>query len=349
MSQSDPTNTNPSSESLIEESHHLRSRVGLIDLSNRDRLCLLGEDRHRFLNGQVTNNIRDLRPGNGCYTLCTNNKGIIQSDAQVYALEDELLLDLEPGQGPDIQRRLESFIISDDVEIVDVAPHFGLLTVQGPLAQQVVKSAEQLGLEALPASSHQITKHSTQTYGEIYVASNPRIGTSGYDLFVGNESFEAVADLLKHRVEEAGGAVCHANSLDPLRIEAGIPRFPMDMEPSILAPELGIESQTISYSKGCYIGQEVINRIKSVGKVNRRLVGLRYESEAPSAGTPLLHDGKRVGVCLSSAYSNLAKGMIGLALVKTTHADPSTELASQASDHSESQNAHVSQLPFRLD
>ncbi|MBT5708203.1 MAG: hypothetical protein HOI66_17970, partial [Verrucomicrobia bacterium] len=169
------------------EADHLRSRVGLIDLSNRDRLCLLGEDRHRFLNGQITNNIRDLRPGFGCYSLTVNNKGIIQGDCTVYSLADEILLDLEPNHGEALATHLNGFIVSDDVEIVDVAPHFGLISIQGPLALLVLENAPFIQASNLPTKSYSITQVSLEGESEIYAANHPRGGRTGYDLFISSD------------------------------------------------------------------------------------------------------------------------------------------------------------------
>ena len=334
--------------SFIRETGQLRTHVGLIDLSNRDRICLLGNDRHRFLNGQVTNNIRDLKTGTGCYTLCTNNKGVIQGDATAYGLEDEILLDLEPGQGAAFGKRLEAFIISDDVEIVDVAPHFQLLSLQGPLAEQAILQTDALGIHTLPEDPHEITRGSNDEDGEFYITNHARIGTQGYDLFVAADRSESLKAQLKQSVERLGGALCSEKSLEPLRIEAGIPRFPVDMEPAILAPELGIESKTISYSKGCYIGQEVINRIKSVGRVKRRLIGLRFSSDAPPPGSLLFHEDKKAGLVLSSAFSTAVDGVIGLALIKTSHSEPGTQLSCSVDENSPTLSAQVTPLPFSL-
>src|SRR6058998_2886790 len=110
----------------------LRDAAGLLDLSFRSRLCLLGADRQKFLNGQVTNNVKDLKVGEGCYAALVNAKGRMQSDLNIFVLEDEILLDVEPGYGAAVTQRLEKYIIADDVQVVDAAPHYGLLSVQGP-------------------------------------------------------------------------------------------------------------------------------------------------------------------------------------------------------------------------
>ena len=112
--------------------------AGVLDLSCRSRICLTGADRVRFLHGQVTNDVKKLRVGEGCYAAITTNKGKMESDLNIFCLADELLLDFEPGLTEKISQRLEKFIVADDVQIADVAPHYGLLSVQGPKAEEVV-------------------------------------------------------------------------------------------------------------------------------------------------------------------------------------------------------------------
>src|SRR2546425_3705859 len=121
-------------EAMAEHSA-LRESAGVLDLSFRSRLCLTGADRQKFLNGQVTNNVKDLKVGEGCYAALVNAKGKMQSDLNIYVLEDEILLDFEPGYSAAVAQRLEKFIIAEDVQVVDVAPHYGL--VSGPGAKGV--------------------------------------------------------------------------------------------------------------------------------------------------------------------------------------------------------------------
>ena len=344
-----PINPAPNYGDAKAEADHLRSRVGLIDLSNRDRLCLLGEDRHRFLNGQITNNIRDLSPGSGCYSLTVTNKGIIQGDCMVYCLADEILLDIEPKHGETFATRLNGYIVSDDVEIVDVAPHFGLISIQGPLTLSVLENAHFIETNLLPTDRYSIAKVSLESEADIYAANHPRIGIAGYDLFVASNRMEEVKAALVELTRGYGGDPCGTESLETLRIEAGIPRFPIDMEPSILAPELRHEERTISYSKGCYVGQEVINRIKSIGKVKRELAGITFDTSKPIddfSGKFLYHHEKRVGFVTSVTFSEPAGQYIGLAIVKTIISEPGNRLIIADENLSDPTEATVATLPF---
>ncbi len=156
----------------------LRETAGVIDLSSRSRICLVGADRARYLHGQVTNDVKKLRTGEGCYSAITTAKGKMESDLNIYALADELLLDFEPGLTGKISQRLEKFIVADDVQIVDAAPHYGLLSVQGPKAEAVVRS---LGLFTdIPAKTLGSVKISDATLGEMYLVNHARsAGSAG--------------------------------------------------------------------------------------------------------------------------------------------------------------------------
>src|SRR5437870_6025550 len=126
----------------LAEHAALRNAVVVLDLSFRSRLCLVGADRQKFLNGQVTNNVKDLKVGEGCYAALVNAKAKMQSDLNIYLLQNEILLDFEPGYGAAVAQRLEKYVIADDVQVVDVAPLYGLLSVQGPKAVDTLIALE---------------------------------------------------------------------------------------------------------------------------------------------------------------------------------------------------------------
>src|ERR1700690_3470407 len=144
-----------------------------MDLSSRSRICLTGADRVRFLHGQVTNDVKKLRIGEGCYAAITNAKGKMESDLNIFCLADELLLDFEPGLTEKISARLEKFIVADDVQILDAAPHYGLLSVQGPKAAEAVRALNLF--PEIPARQLGSEKISDATLGEIYLANNARL------------------------------------------------------------------------------------------------------------------------------------------------------------------------------
>lgn len=305
----------------------LRNSAGVVDLGFRSRLVLTGADRVRLLNGQVTNNVKDLPPGEGCYAALVTNKGKMQSDLNIYILPEEILLDFEPGLADAITERFNKFIIADDVQVVDAAPHYGLLSVQGPRAWAVV---EKLGLNFLmPAKPFHSSSVKDETLGELYCMNQPRTGTNGFDIFTPANSLAAVADKLAAAAKELKGSPCGWCALETARIEAGIPRFGMEMDETNLAPEAGIEARAISYTKGCYIGQEVIARIRTYGQVAKALRGLRLANslpELPRKGDKLFLDDKDVGYVCSAIHSPTLNANIGFGYVRRGHNEIGTEL-----------------------
>ncbi|HEX3890330.1 MAG TPA: glycine cleavage T C-terminal barrel domain-containing protein, partial [Verrucomicrobiae bacterium] len=225
------------------------------------------------------------------------------------------------------------------VQIVDAAPHYGLLSVQGSKALEVV-SALNLFPE-IPTQQLGSIKISDATLGEIYIANNPRLdGTQGragsplpavgahgvtrptnfgFDLFIPNNSLGAVADKLIFAAKQIGGRAIGWTAFETARIENGIPRFGADMDETNIPLECNIESRAIVYNKGCYIGQEVINRIHSVGHVTRELRGLRLADDLktlPQKHDKLFHAGKEVGYMTSAVKSPSLKALVALGYVR---------------------------------
>ena len=312
---------------ILAEHRALTASVGVLDLSFRSRLCLTGADRQRFLHGQVTNDVNKLQSGQGCYAALISAKGKMQSDLTIYRLADELLLDFEPGLGTIVTERLEKYIIADDVQIVDVTPHYGLLSVQGPQSVAAVEKL-QLGF-MLPSLPFNFSKVANATLGEVYLINQPRSGTTGFDLFVPTNALAAVADKLIAAAKELGGRACGWRAMETARIEAGLPRFGADMDESNLPPEAGLDTKAISYSKGCYIGQEVIARIRTYGQVAKALRGLRLADGLPSLpikGDKLFNGDKEVRFITSSVFSPRLAANIALGYVRREANAIGTEL-----------------------
>ena len=303
----------------LAEHAALRTTAGVLDLSSRSRICLVGADRARYLHGQVTNDVKKLGPGTGTYATVTTAKGKMEADLNIFCLADELLLDFEPGLTEKITQRLEKFIVADDVQIVDAAPHYGLLTVQGPRAIEVVRALGLPGDSEPPARAYQSLKIADAMLGELYLVNLPRLETIGFDLFVPNDSLGAVADKLIGAARQIGGRAVGWTAFEIARIEAGRPRFGADMDETNIPLECGLEARAVSYSKGCYIGQEVINRIHSVGHVNRELRGLRLADTLPALparGDKLFHADKEVGYVTSAVASPGLQANIALGYVR---------------------------------
>jgi folate-binding protein YgfZ len=303
----------------------LRESAGALDLSFRSRLCLLGADRQAFLNGQVTNNVKDLRTGDGCYAALVTARGKMESDLHIYCLENELLLDFEPGLSATVRARLEKYIIAEDAQVADVAPHYGLLSAQGPRAAEVLQS---LGL-AVPQKAMGAIRVEDAALGEIYVTNQPRFGSAGFDLFIPTTALALAAERLLAATLAAGGRFCGWAALEVARIEAGLPRFGQDMDSTTLPPEAGLDATAVSYSKGCYIGQEVIARIRTYGQVAKSLRGLRLPDdlpELPAKGAKIFREEKEVGAITSATRSPTLHANIALGYVRREAAAPGTEL-----------------------
>ena len=311
----------------------LNDTTAILDLSFRSRICLTGTDRVRFLHGQVTNDITRLRPGEGCYAALTTSKGRMESDLNIYQLKDELLLDFEPGLAQTVSQRLEKYIVSDDVQMVDVSTFYGVLSVQGPKAAEVLRGAE-LAKE-VPTKPFTFIEISDATHGEIYVMNQPRLRGTGFDLFIPNAALEGMARKLVSSANSSGGTLAGWAAFETARIEAGIPRFGADMDETNIPIECGIEARAISYNKGCYIGQEVLNRIHTLGHVNKSLRGLRLTDDLkslPVKGDKLFHDGKEVGCVTSAAVSPKLKANIALAYIRREVDQDGTELVLRSQD-----------------
>ena len=297
------------------EAAALRQRAGLVDLSFRDRLCLVGPDRIRFLNGQVTQDVKALAIGRGCYAALITAKGRMVSDLNLHVLADEVLVDCEPGFGTRVAERLSSFIIADDVQVIDVTPHCGLLSVQGPGAADAV-----MGIApALPREPFEHVVWKVDDLGEACLISHPRGGSAGFDLFLPPPALAPFWNRLAESIRRAGGCPVGWEALELLRIEQGIPRFGADMDETNLPPEAGIEKRAISYTKGCYTGQEIIARLRTYGHVNRRLCGLRWPLEAqvfPKPGDRLWQGDRAIGHVTSLASSEALRSNIALGYIR---------------------------------
>lgn len=364
---------------VLAEHTALYASAGILDFSFRGRLCLTGADRMRFLHGQITNDVKRLRVGEGGYAALTTAKGRMQSDLNVFVLPDELLLDCEPGYAATVAARLEKYIVADDVQVVDVAPLYGLLTVQGPKSEAVVRAIDLF--TALPANPLASTKVHDATLGEIHLMNHARLQPpggifglrgqaepdsalaggpkapsplratgavhSGFDLFVPTDSLGAVADKLLAAAKSIGGRAVGWSAFEIARIEAGIPRFGADMDETNLPQECGIEAGAISYTKGCYIGQEVLNRIHSMGHVNRELRGLRLADELPSLpakGDKLFQGDKEIGHITSAVRSPRLDANLALGYVRREAGAVGTEL--KVHGRSGPTDASIVALPF---
>jgi folate-binding protein YgfZ len=281
----------------------LREGAAWLDLSQRGKIAVRGPDRTRLIHAITTNDIRALVPGTGCYTLFLNAQGRVLADANVFCLPDEILLDTEPETRFSILTHIGDFTIADDALTVDLTPTLGTIAVEGPKARQVLQET----LSMLPVHKHGIV---ASQYG--WVARASTSGQPGWLVFTPS----AMQRRFVQKIESAGGIRAESADARVVRIENRIPRFGEEITPRFLAPEVG-DVDAISRNKGCYLGQEVVERIRSRNVLSRRLTAISFDSGAfAKAGTKLHDHDVRAGEIVSAVYSPWLGQWIGLAYIR---------------------------------
>jgi len=321
--------------SLPEEVEALHEGCCLVDRGSVDRLVMGGPDRERFLSGMVTCDVRQLGDGGGTYGFFTSRKGGVLSDFALLSLEDRFLLELPAGRGEAVADHLRTYILADRVELERVSDPVPL-AVAGPEAKRWLRDL--LG-EGFPPAAEARWGHGSAEIDRVpvRVASRPFLGVDAWTVWVAADGAEQVARALI----EAGARPAGREALEVVRIEAGVPLWGADYDESNLPQEVGPD-EALNFTKGCYLGQEVVARIHYRGGVNRRLVGLEFDGDQPPAtGTGLLFDDREVGRVGSVTVSPLLEGPIGLAVVHKKAAEPGTRLDVQGDGEAE-----VAALPF---
>jgi len=278
--------------SSAEELTALRHGCGIFDLGWRGKLVLSGEDRVRWLNGMISNNTRDLVQDFGNYNLLLNAQGRIQGDLLVFQRGEFYVLETEAGQVAGIREFLERYIIMDDVEIGDISTSLTSLGVAGPNAVDVLTRA---GLNPGVARTGQVLDGSWNGMG-FSLVKDPVPARNWYELWLAPENVEAFWSALT----DAGAVSVGAEALEWQRILLGLPRIGVDTGARVLPQETGLEI-ALHYTKGCYIGQEIVERIHSRGQVHRQLAGVVIDGELPPPGSKVLSGDKEVGEITSGA------------------------------------------------
>ena len=282
----------------------LTERVGLLDRSERGKLALSGADAKEFLHGQVTQDILGLTPGHGCYAAFLTPKGKMLGDLRVLDVgppTEELLLDTERVALQALFNMIRRYSLGYSAELHKRTLECGLLSLIGPLAEELVARA---GV-TLGAAEHD---HTELSLGGVSVRA---IRTdTGIDLLFAGEQLQAVRELLL----EAGATDVSEEAAEVLRIERGRPRYGIDLDDSVIPQEAHLNQRAVSFTKGCYVGQETVARLFYKGKPNRELRGLT-SAEPLAVGTELRVEDRVVGTVTSSALSP-RHGAIALALVR---------------------------------
>lgn len=302
----------------------------------RGRLRLSGRDRQTFLQGMVSNDVA-VSPGQGCYTFVLDATGHVLADARVLCAPDYLLLDVEPGRAAFVAETLDRYLIMEKCRIEDVTGETGQLFVGGPQSAGVLNEIGIVHAGGWTEGQNAVTHLGDDP---VLVAATRLIPGPAFDLY----GSPAALDKFAQQLAGVGAQEVDAEWLDARRIEAGVPRFGVDMDEKVLAPETGQQARAISYKKGCYIGQEIVARIDARGHTNRTLAGfvMPGHDAPPAPGTPVIAsaDGKEIGRVTSAAVSPALNQILVLGYVRREHAAPGTPVTIAG------QPAAVAALPF---
>ena len=291
----------------------LVSGCGVFDISTRAKVELTGRDRVRWLNGMVSNNIRELAPGSGVYAFLLNPQGHILAELEVYALPEKLLVLSHAAFRERTVATLKKYVIGSQVKVDDQTDRMGSFAMEGPRAMEI---ADQCGV-AIGDSPEMSAVESTIDGAPCYWLRRSHFGQPGAQLIMGRERLAAIWERLLREVRGRGGEPIGMGALNVLRLEAGVPWFPADFNDAMIPQEAAIETTHISFNKGCYTGQEIVERVRSRGHVNRKRVQLRFSTETPPAsGTKLRANGGEIGYVTSTAFSPAAGTVIGMGYVR---------------------------------
>ena len=292
----------------------LRNGTAWLDLSARGKIKASGEDRARLLHAMTTNHVQQLTPGTGCYAYFLSAQGRILADANLLCRPDHFLIDTEPETREKLFKHLDSFIIADDVTLEDQTASLATIAVEGPSAAAVLAK---LGAP-LPQNEYDNAEWEN---GLVVRASYT--GGPGFHIIAPMEERETLIG----RLESAGAVAAEPDAFRIVRIENGRPRYGEDISERYLSQEAN-QPRALHFNKGCYLGQEIVERVRSRGQVHRVLVPIQIETaEPPEPGTKLLSGESPGGEITSAAFSPSLEKVVALAYVRVEHSKPGDQLS----------------------
>lgn len=326
---------------LAREIRIATEAAAVFDFSFRTALRFTGDDRQSFLHNLLSNDVASLTPGTGIYATLLTQQSKVVTDAYVFCSAESLRVELDRALAPRARQHLESFLVADDVEIEDLTGREREIGLFGPKSTNV--------LQALNASipDPALAHRTTQIAGApVWIARIDWIAEPCFEIVADPEHAEPVLSALRAAAESVGGGLAGSRALDVLRLEAGLPWPGVDFDERYLVLEAGLE-RGIHFRKGCYLGQEVVERASSRGHVNRRLVGLVIDGDrVPDRGAAITRDdGGAVGEITSAALSPGVGAPIALGYVRREVAEPGQALCVATPGGVAA--ARVAALPFR--
>ena len=324
-----------------QEHRAVRQGVGVVDLSHRGRLRLIGNDRVAYLHRIISNDVEGLGVGEGNYATILTNRGKIIADMKVYVFEDFIGIETNAETRSTLYQELDKYLIADDVTIEDFTERTGAVGVHGPKSAELLQEVYGFDVGNLPEYHSLVGEIDGRRI--ICVRAN-EAGEVGYNLCTTSESIEWLWDTTLTKGRAFGVQPVGLTALNTLRIEGGIPHYGSELDDSIFPGEAELE-HSISYEKGCYIGQEIVARMKYRGHPNRLLRGFEIAGDTPPQKGDLLFDGdKEIGWITSAVVSPTLGKTIGMGYVRIAFTDEGSQVEVETADGRV--NATVQLLPF---
>jgi len=313
--------------------------AGVIDLSSRGRLLVSGAEAVMFLNGLITNDMKTLLVNSWMPAVFPNVQGRLLASVRIIHRDDGFLIDTESATLEIVAKLLERFTLAGDFRVKDLTSETAMLSVQGQNAAEVIRKA--LGEPSAMVARGQVATAQLENGSHVNVIRATHTGEDGFDLFADAKDGQTLLDLLTR----AGAQPFGSEVAETLRIEAGIARFGIDMDETRVVTETNLDD-AVSFTKGCYIGQEIIARIKYRGHVAKKLTGVLLEQNvALASGAKILFDDqKEIGSITSATTSPRLKHTIALAYVKYDYLEPGTKVKVVSAGNEFP--ATVTELPF---
>lgn len=325
----------------LREYHLVRSEVGLFDLCHHSLLSLEGPDRLSFLQGMISNDVKTLAEGEGTYAAFLDIQGKILADTRIFCATDSFLVDLWEPLKEKILTHLNRYLIADDVRISDLTGEFGILSIQGPRSTTLLKtllSTEDLPLKALDHRLYHVGG------AKVRCIRSSTTGEQGCDLLIRLPELTQLVTQVEAIGKRFSNHWVGLRAQELLRIETGIPRYGVDMDESTLLLETGLD-RAVSFEKGCYLGQEVVERIRSRGHVNKKLAGMVLEGDSPAGpANPIRAGNKSIGTVTSSILSPALKRPVALGYVHRDYLQPGTPVMIDC--NGKLTTAELASLPF---
>ena len=288
----------------------LRETNGQIDLESRGRIRVTGDDRARLLHAMTTNQIKDLVPGSGCYAFFLNAQGRVLADGNILCFDDHLLLDVEPESRAFLMEHLDKYVIADDVTLEDVTQSTFAVGIEGPGAEAALRNA------GLPAPQAPLTHEAA---GPLIVIRASSTGAPGFRV-MGPSGIRGDSRVPAFPQSSPADA-------KTIRLEHFFPRYGDDITMANLPQETAIED-ALNFNKGCYLGQEIVERVRSRGHVNRILTGLIIKGDQPlERGAKISFEASEVGEISSSAYSPALSATVAMGYIRMHAAKPGTQVS----------------------